>query len=277
MLDIVIEELKAVAMDFYKVTGVMIALYDENRNHLFSYPDASCDFCRMVRTNEELARKCIDCDNRGFDVCAKTGKPYIYRCHMNLAETAAPIYENNILIGYMMLGQVVIDGEEDAVSQKARETAARYNLDRVCLLRAVTGISVMSGSTINSAARMMSMCACYLYVNRIIKAKGDVLGYQLNEYIDKHLSEKLSVTELCRKLYISRSKLYSISTQTFGMGISDYIRSRRIAIAKEQLSNSQKSVEQIAYDTGFRDANYFIRIFKQAEGITPLKYRRKSQ
>lgn len=163
----------------------------------------------------------------------------------------------------------MIDGEEDAVRQKAVETAARYNLDRKRLLRAVAEIGVMRGSVINSAAGLMSMCACYLYVNKIIKAKGDVLGYQLNEYIDMHLSGNLSVAELCRKLYISRFKLYSISIRSFDMGISDYIRNRRITAAKKLLTNSEKIVEQIANDTGFRDANYFIRVFKKAEGTTP--------
>ena len=98
----------------------------------------------------------------------------------------------------------------------------------------------------------------------------------MNEYIDMHLSGNLSVAELCRKLYISRFKLYSISIRSFDMGISDYIRNRRITAAKKLLTNSEKIVEQIANDTGFRDTNYFIRVFKKAEGTTPLQYRRRN-
>ena len=49
----------------------------------------------------------------------------------------------------------------------------------------------------------------------------------------------------------------------------------RLSRAKSLLRFSDSSVEEIAADCGFADAGYFIKVFKKAENMTPLEYRRK--
>jgi YesN/AraC family two-component response regulator len=58
------------------------------------------------------------------------------------------------------------------------------------------------------------------------------------------------------------------------MGITDYIRLSRVKRAKKLLRSTDKTVSEISADVGIKDANYFIRTFKQSEGITPLQYRK---
>lgn len=274
MLEIAMNELQKIAMDFYSIARIKIVLYDEERRILYSYPDKMCEFCSAIRTDSRLSEKCIECDNIGFDMCNKTGKPYVYRCHMNLAEAISPIIENGVTIGYLMLGQVLIDSDIDKVKNKIASVSEKYNFDFAELSNKMATLKVMNHSSIHSAVSIMSMCACYLYVNKIIRNKKDILYYQLMDYIDHHFTDDLSVEVICRKFYISKSKLYTISKDIFGMGITDYIRLKRIEFAKNQLSGSTKPVFQIAEQAGFSDTNYFIRIFKNQEGITPNKYRK---
>ena len=108
-----------------------------------------------------------------------------------------------------------------------------------------------TSSFVNSAASIMSMCSCYLYVNKIIRNRSDILSYQLKYYIDGHFLEKLSISTICSRFYVSKSKLYSISKDIFGMGVTNYIRTKRIEFAKEQLLCSTKPILQIAEQTGF--------------------------
>ena len=103
--------------------------------------------------------------------------------------------------------------------------------------------------------------------------KSEDISEQLEKYVENHFAEPLSVSELCRRMYISKSKLYQISSEKFGMGISDYVRQRRIKEAKVLLDDTDRSVSDIAECVGFTDANYFTRYFKQAEGMTPKAYR----
>lgn len=274
MLEIVMNELTQASMDFYKLTGIKIVLYDEKRNYLYSYPEDMCSFCEAVRTIDALSEKCISCDNIGFDVCEKTHKPYIYRCHLGLAEAIAPICENDIVIGYMMLGQILCEQDKAAVTESAIKVCDKYNFDKNELLNMLSNVRVVGEDFVASAVNMMSMCACYLYYNKIIKNKSDVLSVIIEKYIDAHLSEKLGLDVLCGKLYISRSRLYTISKNCFGMGISDYVRKRRIEEARKKLKTSDKPVNVIAIELGYPDVNYFSRTFKKETGYTPSEYRK---
>lgn len=277
VLEIVTDELKRIAMDFYKLAGIKIVLYDEEQRIIYSYPDGMCEFCAAIRRDSRLFEKCIECDQIGFDGCKRTGKPYVYRCHMNLAEAVAPIIENGITIGYIMLGQALIDTDVEKVKASIAAVSKKYGLDFDELTKSMSKLRVMSLSSVESAMNILSMCSCYLYVNKIIRKRGDMLTYQLKDYIDTHLFDELSVAAICKLFYISKSKLYDISKEAFGMGVTDYIRKRRLEHAKSLLSDTAKPVFQIAEQSGFSDPNYFIRIFKKYEGTTPNKYRKKKE
>ncbi len=276
MLEIAMNELVQASMDFYNMTGIKIVLYDENRNYLYSYPERMCSFCDMVRSVKELSDKCISCDNVGFDVCEKTHKPHIYKCHLGLAEAIAPICENDIIIGYMMLGQILCERDWKNVAKLAGDTADRFGFDKIKFMDHLKDVRVVSEDFITSAVNMMSMCACYLYYNKIIKNKSDVLSVLLERYIDAHLCEDLRIEQLCHKLYISRSRLYSNSHTSFGMGISDYVRHKRIDEAKKRLRATEKPISAIAVEVGFGDVNYFSRIFRKETGVTPREYRKNN-
>lgn len=274
MLEVSVDGLKKVVEDFYNITKIKIVLYDDNRNIIYSYPKGMCEFCDNIRANKELAKKCIDCDNIGFDVCDNTKKPYIYKCHMSLCEAIAPICENNIIIGYMMLGQILGDGDYDNVIKRIDCVAKKHSVNKGLLKKCLASFKSVDDDYIGSIVNMMSMCACYLYNNRIIQKNTDVFVFQLKDYIENHISDDLSVTELCKKMYISKTKLYHISNKNFNMGITDYIRKKRIEKAKKMLKNSNKPISAISDEVGFRDANYFSRIFKHYENMTPMQYRK---
>lgn len=272
MLKTSLEELKKVLRDFYNLTKFKIVICDSDRNFLYSYPEKMCKFCEIVKTNPYLAEKCAECDNIGFDICDKTRRPYIYECHMSATEAIAPIYFNGINMGYLMFGQIL-----QTDSRKIKE-AAKCAFDTFGLPLIEDMISEMriaDESYINSAVNMMTMCANYLYTSEIIRDNPDVLAYRLKEYILSHLNSDLTVKSLCKHFYISKTKLYKISKKNFKTGISDYIRSQRIKKAKTLIASTENSISQIASAVGIWDTNYFIRIFKQSEGITPLQYRKR--
>lgn len=272
MFEISMEDLKKVLIDFYNLTKFKIVLYDSDRNILYTYPEKMCKFCETVRTNSTLAKKCIECDNIGFDICDKTRKPYIYECHMSIIEAIAPIYSNEINIGYLMFGQILRDNHEK-VKAVTKKVAKMFELN---LSEDMIAEMVVADETyIHSAVNMMSMCANYLYTNEIIRNNPNIFIYQLKEYIKSHLDTDISIKNICSHFYISQTKLYKISKENFNMGISDYIRLQRIKKAKKLISNTDNSISEIAESVGIKDTNYFIRIFKQYEGITPLQYRKK--
>ena len=274
MFNVSVQKLQGVLEDFYNLTKFKIVLFDSDRRVIASYPPSMCSFCETIRQCPALAEKCIDCDNVGFDVCDKTRKPYIYKCHMSVIEAIAPIYSNEINIGYLMFGQI-LSTDHSEVRAATLRTSLLYGISLTDDM--LSQMTVAEENFIKSAVNMMSMCANYLYTNEIIRNDPNVFIYQLKEYINSHLDSDMTIESLCKHFYISRTKLYKISSSEFGMGITDYIRFERVKQAKKLLRSTDKSVSEISANVGIKDANYFIRTFKQSEGMTPLQYRKNAK
>ncbi len=92
-------------------------------------------------------------------------------------------------------------------------------------------------------------------------------------YIHEHLTHKIQVDELCRKAYLSRNAFFKWFKQQFGITPLDYVNNERIKLAKQLLAENRHTISQISAHCGFSDVNYFVRLFKKVEGITPGAYK----
>lgn len=60
-----------------------------------------------------------------------------------------------------------------------------------------------------------------------------------------------------------------------GVSMSTYVNKLRVERAKRYLLETDDSMLSIALSVGFRDANYFARVFRQLIGIQPTEFRRR--
>jgi AraC family transcriptional regulator, arabinose operon regulatory protein len=98
---------------------------------------------------------------------------------------------------------------------------------------------------------------------------------EVRKYIDSNYREELSLEVVAKQFNINKSYLLRIFKEDSGITINNYILQQRILKAKNDLRFTGKTLEAIAEDSGFKDANYFIRMFKKIEGITPGEYRKQ--
>lgn len=86
-----------------------------------------------------------------------------------------------------------------------------------------------------------------------------------------------TVEELAARLEVSRRKLERHFREALGMAPAAADKRLRLAQARFLLEGGERSVTQIAADTGFCDASHLIRVFREAEGITPEAYRQRAR
>jgi AraC-like DNA-binding protein len=101
---------------------------------------------------------------------------------------------------------------------------------------------------------------------------GSRLHFVLN-YITENLTEKIAINALCRKAYVSRNSFFKIFKEQLGISPLDYINRERLKLAKQLLVSQNLPIREVALQCGFNDPNYFVRIFRKSEGITPSMYR----
>jgi len=97
---------------------------------------------------------------------------------------------------------------------------------------------------------------------------------EIQDYINEHYTEKISLDGLAQHFYINKYYLMKLFKERYGITINHYILAKRITTAKQMLRFTDKTMEEIANLLGFADANYFCRMFKKIEGMTPGKYRK---
>jgi AraC-like DNA-binding protein len=91
-------------------------------------------------------------------------------------------------------------------------------------------------------------------------------------YINEHLTEHIAMDTLCRKAYLSRNIFFRWFREQFGVSPLEFINRERIKLAKQLLSNRSNTITTVSQQCGFSDVNYFVRLFKKSEGITPGVY-----
>ena len=268
-----LNELKNVIIDFYRVTGILTVVYDEYCNIIYSYPETQARFCAEIRRSERLDQKCLECDRRAFDYCRREKKSYIYECHMGLIEAVSPIIEFDRVIGFLMMGQALPEGCEARVRERIDELSDKLECDKNILREALLSMNCYSSETLRSAAKIMDMCTCYISSKHLSLSSQSTLIYEIDRYAHENLGDcELSTQLICRRFLISRSTLYKLSKETFGVGISDRIHELRIEKAKKLLAQKKLPIGEIGRLCGFSEPNYFSRAFKKSTGVLPKDF-----
>lgn len=96
------------------------------------------------------------------------------------------------------------------------------------------------------------------------------------EYIENNFHLDINLDTLSKLVFLSGQYLSRLFKQETGYTITHYITVRRIEKAKQCLFYSRENVMEISEKCGFSDPNYFARVFKKYEGVTPSQYQQQS-
>jgi two-component system, response regulator YesN len=93
-------------------------------------------------------------------------------------------------------------------------------------------------------------------------------------YIDQHLKDEINQKDVAAHVHLNPSYLSVLFKEQVNVTFSEYVTRRRIQRAKELLISSSLPISEIAEEVGYKTAKYFIKMFKDMEGITPSAYRK---
>lgn len=96
----------------------------------------------------------------------------------------------------------------------------------------------------------------------------------IHSYILDHYMEQLSLSDLAQQFYVEPSYLSRKFSQKFGETITSFITRCRMDKAKELMKDDTCKLEAISFKVGYDDYNYFSRVFRRYEGVSPSEYRK---
>ncbi len=98
----------------------------------------------------------------------------------------------------------------------------------------------------------------------------------VKRFIADNISSDLQRNDLARLVYMHPDYLSRLFKKQEGVSLSDYIITKKLALAKQLLRNTNLSVKDVGIRVGIPYSSYFIRVFKKREGVTPQQYREQS-
>lgn len=94
------------------------------------------------------------------------------------------------------------------------------------------------------------------------------LSYRILQHINQHITDPLSLDDICKEFYISKSQLCRIFKKSVGSTVWHYITLKRLMMAKQQITEGE-SPTVVCTRCGFTDYSVFWRAYRTQFGVSP--------
>jgi transcriptional regulator GlxA family with amidase domain len=108
-----------------------------------------------------------------------------------------------------------------------------------------------------------------------LKDHEDTAIKAVQQFIEQHYKEKLTVDQLADRFNISRRTFERRFKKATRNTIAEYIQRVKMEGAKKQLEIGRKSINEVMIDIGYMDTQTFRDVFKRVTGMTPVEYKSK--
>lgn len=191
------------------------------------------NFCeKCIQSTTAGKRRCAESHKRGGEEAARTGKPYVYKCHAGLIDFAAPIMVDGHQIGTVLGGQILKEKPEEL---KFVQIAKEIGLNQGKLIDSLKEIKVVTEKNIEAAAEVL-----FIITNALSK-----IGYK--ELKLKKFNKDLETEVKNKSILLDESKEYNKTKTQFFTIISHELKTPLNIIFSslqlmESLNNSSSSL-----------------------------------
>lgn len=266
-------KLSKLLSSFSLITKVRIVIFDKNFNKVISSDLDDSPYCQLIQTNQENLKKC-NCSNcEAFSHCKNSDELYIYKCHAGLFEAMLNLKIEHNIVGYIMFGQI-----SDIKNNLERFNFLKGNIDNIEISNfkkeeIINSLTYKSLDEIKAISVILLALSKYVLSEKYVSLKRNEFKKELDNVILNNLeNNKLTSNFIAKKLGINRTKLFLNAKAYLDISLNQYILEKKLSSARFLLENTDLSIEEIAYKTGFNTYSYFLKSFKKRYKITPYKY-----
>lgn len=102
----------------------------------------------------------------------------------------------------------------------------------------------------------------------------NIVVKKIVDYIEKHLNEDLSLSQIAKELNYSKFHIARIFAEHTDCTIYKYIKQRRLTLAAQKLTETKKPIIEIAYEAHYSSQQAFTLAFHKLYYCTPQTYRK---
>jgi len=164
----------------------------------------------------------------------------------------------------MAVRGLVIKDKRGNIPDLLKKCLSKPQLERVPVL-----LEIIISINKNTHYKLLANNNYKLTGNSVSEAKID----KICNYLEQNYLSEISNDNLAKKMYMSRSTLQRFFKKSTGMTITHYVNDLRIGHSAHMLTNTEKSITQIIFESGFNTVSNFNRIFRKIKNCTPSEFR----
>ena len=280
---------------FHEAVGIGCELADRNGNIIASggLCCSGCDICASTGISAEDCKKLHAFTAKASE--REDGK-YLYECPLGFSCITAAVINGPENASRLTVGPFLMEDKQDFIDYDltvvmnlgpdvVRDIASR--IDPVpCVepqkVNAISQLLVCTAAFLSSGGRggedyltgLESRAVnAWEKENRIDPSK---TVDSVISYLQQNYGSDVSLLDVARHAGMSTSYLCRLFKKEKGTTVNAFLTQIRIDQSKKMLE-TDADIAEIAERCGFSDQSYFTKVFRQTEGVTPLKYRKNSQ
>jgi ligand-binding sensor protein len=183
-----VERLQKVINDFNVATGISVSILDIEYNHIAGGPISANCFCKLIHSTDEGKRRCIHSDKVLLNMAKEQKRAVTRRCHAGLADAVVPIYNRDILLGFIIFGQIDVSDGKRTPFDEIYERVKDLDIDREALKAAYENSVFSDRKKIDSAAEIVSILTKYILFEHLIELEREKTSDGVARYIDENIA-----------------------------------------------------------------------------------------
>ena len=169
--------------------------------------------------------------------------------------------QNSLIILNTLLRRAVLDAQVHPAHIDSLSAHFAKKIENTTRISELTGMSAE-----------MARKYCMMVYNYSLMGHSEMVRDALN-YIDFNMQEDLTLNAIAERLCVNASYLSKRFKKEKGKNLTDYVNEKRVQTSLKYLATTDLPIQEVAELVGILDENYYSRLFKKYQGMTPSKYR----
>ncbi|MBN2601125.1 MAG: PocR ligand-binding domain-containing protein [Candidatus Marinimicrobia bacterium] len=269
------DEIQNILDIFTELFDIRIAFFSTDGRELkVGKRKGLCRYCTLLRNDLGREQTCLDLDQKMRRKAVEQKTMIQYQCHGGMTEAVTPIYMDEDLTGFLMVGQFRTE-EQCLKSSIISQWQEKYGNSEI--ENAFLQTPNFSKLKANYILKLFSILIDYILYRHMVELYGNKSIKPLITYLQSHLEDQVGLSEASRILLQSESSLSHKFKKMTGKSFKQFQIDLKLEKADQFLQkNPELTIKEIAHRLGYSDPYYFSRLYKKYRGCSPSSIRKET-
>ena len=232
-----------------------------------------CSYCALIQNKLEMKDLCIQSDKMHCKEASEKKELVSYTCHAGLQEAIHPIFFEDTLLGFVVIGQFRIT---DTITPPITQACEKKDIPINKLTKAFMKVPLYPDKQTQNILNLFKILVKYIVSQQMIARKGNMVLNTIVHYFEENIDKQITLSDAAQLVAKSNSYISHLFKKYFDKSFSQMFIEMKLNRADDFFRiMPDLSIGEVAYKLGYSDPLYFSRIYKKYRKISPKEFKNK--